>query len=212
MRYLVLSALFLFTATACTVKDPPPIEAAWSDDFERAQIGGNYRPTADNYKIVNGALSAQGAMNHPLWLRKKLPIDVSIELDCWSNTADGDIKVELFGDGHSHGPEKGGAYTSTGYVVVMGGWNNSKTILAKGDEHGKEIVVLEPPRKVERGKHYHWKVVRKGNTLDWYLDDMATPYLHLEDGAALKGDGHHYFGFNNWKSDTWFDNLSITPL
>jgi hypothetical protein len=194
----------------CTVKDPPPVEGKWVEDFERTEIGANYRPTADNYSISNGSLSAKGAFNHPLWLRKKLPANAVIELDCWSNSADGDIKVELYGDGSSYAKDKG-QYTSTGYVAVFGGWNNSKSILAKGNEHGKEIASRTQP-KVEVGKHYHWKLVRQGGKLDWFIDDMEQPFLSLEDPAPLSGSGHAYFGINNWQSDSWFDNVTITPL
>jgi hypothetical protein len=205
-----LIPLVLLVGLGCRVKDPPPITEAWTDDFERQALGGDYRPTADSYRIVNGALGAQGALNHPLWLRKKLPRDVMIELDCWSNTPDGDIKVELFGDGKSHARDQG-QYTSTGYVAVMGGWNNSKSLLARGNEHGKDLVERTAPRLVV-GQRYRWRIVRKGERIDWYVDDMETPFLSLTDPQPLHGPGNQYFGFNNWKSDSWFDNLTITPL
>lgn len=205
---LIICASML--ALGCKIEDPPAITSAWTDDFERDKLGGNYRPTADNYQIVNGALSAKGAFNHPLWLRKKLPGEAVIELDVWSNSADGDIKVELYGDGESHAKDKG-AYTSSGYVVVMGGWNNSKSLVAKGNEHGKELAERKTPR-VERGKRYHWKIVKQGEKIDWYVDDMQTPFLSLQDPNPLSGGGHDYFAINNWQSDSWFDNVSITPL
>ena len=90
----------------------------------RASAATTTRP-ATGYEIANGALSAKGAHNHPLWLRKKLPRDVRIELDCWSNEERGDIKVELFGDGRSFDPD-GGAYMATGYELIFGGWFNSQ--------------------------------------------------------------------------------------
>jgi hypothetical protein len=197
-------------AVGCKVQDPPAIREPWRDDFERSEVGDDYRRTADVYEIVNGALSTKGAFNHPLWLRRKLPPAVSIELDCWSNTPDGDIKVELFGDGESHARDKG-AYTSTGYVVIMGGWNNPRSMVARGNEHGKALVERTQPR-VEAGRRYHWRIVRSGSRVTWYVDDMEHPFLTLDDAAPLSGAGHEYFGFNNWQSDSWFDNLAITPL
>lgn len=208
MRSVAVAALI--AALGCKTDDPPPITSAWTESFERAELGGNYRPTTNTYQIKNGSLSAQGAFNHPLWLRKQLPPAVSIELDCWSNTSDGDIKVELYGDGESHATDKG-AYTSTGYVVIMGGWNNSKSIIARHDEHGRDVAQRQAP-KVVQGRRYHWKIVRSASTLEWYVDDMETPFLTLADSAPLGGTGHEYFGFNNWQSDSWFDNLTVTPL
>lgn len=194
--------------SGCKVKDPPPITAAWTDDFERTTIGSNYYKTGGGYQIENGALGARGSYNYPLWLRKKLPRDVLIELDTWSNTPDGDIKVELFGDGVSHAHDKG-QYTSSGYVLIMGGWGNSKSMIARGNEHGKDLVERTQP-KVQPGKRYHWKIQRKEGRIDWWVDGEL--FLSYEDEDPLRGNGNDYFGFNNWESDAWFDNLAITPL
>jgi hypothetical protein len=194
--------------SGCKVKDPPPITAQWTDDFGRTGIGSNYYKTGGGYEIEDGALSAQGSYNYPLWLRKKLPRDAVIELDAWSNTPDGDIKVEIFGDGVSHARDKG-QYTSSGYVLIMGGWGNSKSLIARGNEHGKDLVERTTP-KVQTGKRYHWKIQRKDGRIDWWID--GEPFLSYEDDDPLRGNGNDYFGFNNWESDSWFDNLVITPL
>lgn len=192
-----------------------PITSVFEDDFERSDLGDSYFATTQNYQLVNGALSAKGAFNHPLWLTRKLPKNVSIEFDAWSNTDDADIKVEIFGDGQSHAATKEKvAYKATGYVAVFGGWNNSNSILARRDEHGKAGVDLEQRRapKVVVGKRYHWKLTRQDNTLSWFVDDMETPFLRFEDKSPLSGAGQDYFAFNNWQSDSWFDNLRISPL
>jgi hypothetical protein len=184
--------------------EPAAITAEWSDDFERSDLGPDWRPTSGSYQIVNGAVSAQGGYNRPLWLRRKLPRDAVVELDVWSNSPDGDIKVELYGDGRSFDKDRGG-YLATGYVAVMGGWKNSKSQIARLDEHGKDIAARNEPA-VEKGKRYHWKLVRKGGRLDWFVDDMTTPFLTLEDPQPLED-----FAINNWQTDTWFDNLRIAP-
>ncbi len=199
--------LLLCSAAACRQPDPPPISGEFRDDFERTAIGGDYRATADVYRIKDGALNVQNGFNHPLWLRKKLPADATIELDVWSSSDAGDIKVEIWGDGESHAVDKG-AYTATGYVFIMGGWGNSKSIIARGNEHGKDLVERSQPR-VEKGKKYHWKIVRKGGRIDWFVDDMATPFLSYDDPRPFTGAGHEYFGFNDWQADLWFDNLVI---
>src|SRR6478609_2205707 len=98
MRWLVIA----LTLSACKVKDPPPVTEQWKDPFERGAIGHDYYQSGKGYGITNGMLSARGAHNHPLWLRKKLPHDVRIEFDAWSNEERGDIKVEVFGDGRSY--------------------------------------------------------------------------------------------------------------
>lgn len=208
MRILLLAALALGGCKKPGAPEAPPIDGELRDDFERATLGDQWHATAESYHIKDGALSAKGAFNHPLWLHRKLPHDVVIELDAWSNTPDGDIKVELFGDGTSFAHNKG-QYTSTGYVAVMGGWNNSLSILAKGNEHGSQLVKRSTP-KVEKGKKYHWVIKRQGDMITWTID--GQPFLELRDRHKLYGEGHYYFGINNWQSDSWFDNLVIRPL
>jgi hypothetical protein len=195
----------------CKANDPAPITAPWTDQFEvQTEFERNYLPTGDGYRDPNGSLSAHGAHNHPLWLRKKLPHDVRIEFDCWSTEPRGDIKVEVFGDGHSFDPD-GGRYTASGYEVIFGGWYNSKSIIARLDEHGKDVVERKLP-KVVPNQRYHWKIERKGGKLTWWVDDLTTPFLVYDDPTPLDGDAHAYFGFNNWETDTWFDNLVVTPI
>lgn len=190
--------------------DAPPITEPFSETFDGVVLAPHWHPTAGNYHVKDGALSAKGAYNHPLWLMRKLPAAVSIEFDAWSGSPEGDIKVEFFGDGRSFARDKG-QYTSTGYVAVLGGWSNTLSILAKGNEHGVELVKRKLP-KVALGHRYHWKIVRANQNIAWYVDDMTTPFLTLADPSPLGGDRHSFFAINNWESDSWFDNLNITPL
>jgi hypothetical protein len=196
-------------AAACKVREQPPITQPLQIDFEDG-LGDLFYVTGDGYRAASGALSAHGAHNHPLWLRRKLPRDVRIDLDAWSTDARGDIKVEIFGDGHSFDPD-GGRYTATGYEVIFGGWYNTRSIIARLDEHGGDLAQRTEP-KVAANRHYHWRIERVRNSITWYVDDLARPFLRYEDPRPLEGAGHEYFGFNNWETDTWFDNLVITPL
>ncbi len=209
-RWLQISSVLALFGGACKVSDPPPITSSWYDGFERTALGGTYRATGDGYRLSAGQLSAKGAHNHPLWLRKKLPRNVRIEFDAWSTEQRGDLKIELFGDGRSYDPN-GGAYMASGYELIFGGWYNSKSIIARLDEHGKDMV-QRTDLKVAPNKHYHWKIERQGNVVRWFIDDMTKPFLELNDPQPLEGPGHEYFAFNNWETDTWFDNLVITPL
>jgi len=207
-----LAALATGLAGCSSHEAPPvgaPITAPFVDTFERVDLGADWHATTPAaYQLVNGALNAKGAYNHPLWLRRPLPNDAVIEVDVWSMSTDGDLKIEIYGDGQSSARDRG-QYTSTGYVAVMGGWSNSLSTLVAGNEHRKDRPERRTP-KVELGKRYHWKLVKRGTTVDWFVDDMTTPFLSFTD--ALAGGGPRFLGINNWASDAWFDNLSITPL
>lgn len=211
--FILAISIAFSCVSGCKVKDPPPITSEWSDDFQRTSIGGNYYKTGGGHKLVDGTLSTKGSRNHPLWLRKKLPRDVVIEFDAWSNSPEGDIKVELFGDGVSYDPN-GGQYTATGYVLIMGGWGNAKSMIARGNEHGKQLVEkrLKRADKVKVGQRYRWRIRREGNDITWWVDDMEAPYMTYKDSHPFQGKGHEYFGFNNWESDSYFDNLIVRAL
>jgi hypothetical protein len=212
----VVVTLWAVGGIGCKVKDTPPITAPWADTFERDDIGRNYYigtgslEPSTGYQLKDGALSARGAHNKPLWLRKKLPRDVRIDVTTWSTENRGDLKVEMFGDGKSFDPD-GGGYTATGYVFIFGGWYNSKSMIARLDEHGQDVKERLLPKVVPNQK-YRWRIERQGKQIRWFVDDMNVPFLSYDDAKPLEDSGHEFFGFNNWETDTWFDNLEITPL
>ncbi len=209
MRRAALVLVML--ALGCKVREPPPIDKSYVDDFNRGGLGPDYNRTGGGYRIAGGVLNAKGAHNHPLWLARKLPAgDLQIDLDAWSTSPDGDIKIELYGDGKSYDPD-GNRYQATGYVLVLGGWKNSKSIIARMDEHGDEMATRTQPAVVAN-QHYHWRIIRRHDTIEWFVDDLTTPFLRYQDALPLAGRGHEYLAFNNWETDTWFDNLVIKRL
>ena len=199
--------LFIVLLSACTPQGDPGIGFGYADRFVRSQLGKVWNKTGGDWAIEAGELHVQGARNHPLWLLRTLPRDVRVELDVRSETPDGDIKIEIFGDGASFA--KTDSYKATSYVVIFGGWNNTRNVLARMDEHGADRVV-GAARKVEAGKRHHLRIERVGPKLTVWVDDEVL--LEMSDPDPLRGRGHDHFGFNNWQSDLWFDNLEITPL
>lgn len=202
---IALSALLL--GIACTPQGDPAIPAAgFVEKFESEQLADYWNNTGASYSISDGKLHVKGARNKPLWLRRTLPHDVEIEFDVRSDSPEGDIKVEVFGDGLSRAETD--SYTATSYVVIFGGWNNTLNVLARMNEHGDDRVV-GPPYKVVPGRTYHMKIVRKGAKFTAWADDHEL--FSMTDPDPLYGRGHDHFGVNNWQSDLWLDNLTITP-
>jgi len=206
-RTIVL-ALAALACAACLRKKEPVIGERFEDRFERTTLGSDWKSTGGHYTIVDGVLKAQGCRNHTLWLRRRLPPEVEVSFEAWSDTDEGDIKFEMFGDGHSTSTGEG-AYTATGYVLVLGGWNNSLSIIARMDEHGQDRKTTTKI-KVEPGRKYRVRARQSGGRLDWWID--GSPFLEYVDPVPLAGRGHEYFGLNNWESPVSFDNLTIRPL
>jgi len=194
------------------------ITSAFVDNFDRAELGPEWNATSPEWRIQGGQLCGRNARNHPVWLRRKLPTNARVEFDAVSSSPDGDLKVEIWGDGK--GFAKGTSYTdATSYLFIYGGWKNQFHVLARIDEHAKgrpEVKVNASgsdlrARPVKQGQRYHFKVERAdGKTVRWFVDDIEV--LSFADPEPLKGAGHEHLGFNDWEVPVCFDNLQITPL
>jgi hypothetical protein len=184
----------------------------YADDFDRETLGGNWNATDPSaVRIDNGSVLIQNAHNHPVWLTQAIPENATIDVDAWTDSAEGDLKLEIWGDGHSFfdGPNIHAAYDSTGYVFILGGWHNPESVIARMQEHGNDRVG-RADFHVETGKHYHWHIVRKGEQIRWEID--GQPFLQLNDPHPLTGEGHRYLAIGDWESPVHFDNLKIQPL
>lgn len=215
---------------ATTVTGP-----SYSQDFsDPSVVERDFFSTGGHWRVVNGQLLSPGVKNNPLWLQMKLPRDVAVEFDVRSQSPEGDIKAEIFGDGSDH---------ASGYILIHGGWNNSMSIIARLDEHGAPLDSLQRqarqvaeqnggkgsglvetgvfrqdthmrvearPYPVELGRTYHWRIERRGSLLRWSID--GKPFMEFDDPLPLEGKGHDRFGFSSWEAQLFFDNLKIEPL
>lgn len=186
----------------------PGIES-FSDAFDRAELGGDWRATApEAVHVSGGTVTLSGALNRPVWLNKPLPDEARIEFTAWTETDGGDLKVEAWGDGRSfHTGPVTAAYRASGYVFVFGGWGNTTSVIARQDEHGRDRVERSDVR-VEPGRRYRMVIQRKGGTITWSVD--GEKFLELRDRAPLSGENHRYFGFSGWRNPAVFDDLSIS--
>ena len=196
----------------------PPIIVPFEDGFDRAELGPDWFALSPAWKITAGRLCVRGARNRGIWLARKLPVNARIEFDAYAEAADGDLKVEVWGDGVSGAT--GTSYSNaTSYLLILGGWKNTKHVLARLDEHGEDRLEIdvepgaddERARPVEAGQPYRFKIEREdGKTLTWSVN--GQDYFELTDPDPLAGLGHEHLGFNDWDAPVCFDNLKVTPL
>ena len=186
---------------------------------ESDTLGPNWRQAQTSaWRIENGRLCGQGAHNHGVWLNRAMPVNARIEFDAISDSAQGDLKAEVWGDGQSAASST--SYTdATSYLTILGGWKNTFHVLARINEHGtdrKEIGIdtkTDDPRQrpAVRGQIYRFKIERTdGHTVRWSVDGLE--YLSYNDSSPLSGAGHDHFGFNDWEVKVCFDNVKVTPL
>ena len=202
-----------------TGADDPWLTEVFTDDFERTGgLGPAYRATSSAWAIDRGRLCGAGAKNHPVWLARRLPVNARIAFEALSESEEGDIKAEYWGDGRSSAT--GVSYTdATSYLTIFGGWKNRFHVLARLDEHApdrREIKLergaADPTRRtVEAQRVYQFRVERQdGHTVRWSVDGVEIS--SYPDEEPLRGDGHEHFGFNDWQVRVCFDNLRVTPL
>lgn len=180
----------------------------FQDSFDRPTLGDDWLTTGPGATLERGGLRLADLHNHPVWLRTELPDDVRVEFDAWAETDEGDIKVELAGDGHSYA--KTASYTATGYVFILGGWDNSLHLIARRNEHGDDRVAIPAEPKIEPERRYHVVVTRRGGELRFEVDGQLI--AEMVDDAPLLGPGQRQFAFNNWEAPTRFDNLVVYAL
>ena len=161
-----------------------------------------------NWRIVDGRLYTgdKPEENEGLWLEAvSLPRDMRIEYEAtsvsWEDKGkkvfEGDIKCEFGGRDREH---------LSGYIVIFGGWNNSKNIIARQEEH-EAVLVEDTKKKVKEGQTYSLSVIRIGNEVKLFVDGELL--LRTVDSDLLTGG---VFGFNNWNARVYFDNVRVYAL
>jgi hypothetical protein len=219
------------------LRDEPDVttRVPYQQDFsDPGVVERDFFSVGGYWRVVGGQLLGPQVKNNPLWLQARLPEDVAVEFDVRSEFPEGDIRVELFGDGTDPG---------SGYVLIHGGWNNTMSVLARRDVNAPSLRSLqqEAARAAERlglpsadlvntgvfkrdtrvrvesttfpvqvGRTYHWRVERRGTLLRWSID--GRPFLELNDPFPLKGYGHDRLGLSGFDSSISFDNLRVLPV
>lgn len=205
----------LLVATAGCKKLPRrhalPLDAGLSggtllfeEDFEHGL--DNWISDSSNWKTVDGRLftGERPNDNRGIWLANfDLPRNFRVEFDATAvkgrtSEFEGDIKCEFGGHTKEHG---------SGYIVIFGGWKNTVSTIAKHNEHGEGRLATDTKVKVEEGRTYRFQIIRLEKEIKWFLDSKLM--LRVTDREIETGP---VFGFNNWNSRVYFDNLKVFAL
>ncbi|MCX7958457.1 MAG: hypothetical protein N3B13_05355, partial [Deltaproteobacteria bacterium] len=175
MKMKIIAICLYFVVISCA--PPVTVTVPFSDDFERDRLGDNYYMLENaDWEIKNGALHSSNAKNVPLWLKLKLPENVVIEFDAWAEKTNFcDLKCEMFADGRIH---------ASGYIIILGGWKNQISTIARLDEHEKTRLEKRPTGCDPKARH-HFKIVRYNGKIEWYLN--GSLYMERTDREPLYG-------------------------
>ena len=179
-------------------------ELLFSEDFSGDLSA--WTVESENWKIVDGRLYTgdKTNQNKGAWLKDvKLPENVRMEFEATSVKGnkpvfEGDFKFEFGGDKAEH---------ASGYIIIFGGWKNTVNTIARGDEHGEGRLAVDERLKVEEDKTYKMQVIRLNGEVKWFVDGKLL--LRVKDEEPALGGA---FGFNDWNSRVYFDNLRVYAL
>jgi hypothetical protein len=190
----------------------------YNEHFDGKILSSDWWPTSSVWRIENGRLCGHRAHNHPVWLQRRLPKNARITFTAESDSSDGDLKAEIWGDGRSEATAL--SYTNaTSYLFILGGWKNKFHVLARIDEHAPDRIQrsvtpnsVDPrDRPVLPGAQYRFSIDRNdGRTVHWSVNGLEM--ASLVDPKPLLGLGHEHLGFNDWEVNACFDDLKIVPL
>ena len=213
---------------ACSQAAPPLVTVPYTQSFDGPSLPAEWHSPSGGWSVVAGRLYNAGAHNVPLWLSASLPRDARVSFDVESLSPEVDFKFEIYGDGEQH---------ESGYSVIMGGWKNTTTLIARRGEHAPRRIdsddaalraqvaqdkvraaTINKNRKdavakmeqLEPNRVYHVVFEKRGNELTLSIDGEV--HLTYFDPSPLGGPGADRFAFANWASRLYFDNLAITPL
>ncbi len=207
------------TATAAARPDPSRLlrggELVFQDSFDRAELGERWKAATPEWRIQGGWVHSEHPKNKGLWLLEELPPSVRVEFDVRSEPLangkpfPGDTKCEIFATEPHH---------QGGYILINGGWHNRLDVIARLDEHGQDRKSRDA-HPVEPSRVYHWAIVRLAGPGDgaggaaspgtvWWFRDGEL-FMTYEDSAPVGGA---YFGFNNWETNVFYDNLKVFKL
>ena len=206
-RSAIVAASLAVAAGSCNrsapAEEPAEVEPVlvFSDDFERESFGEDWFAASETWTIQDGWVVGANARNEGLWLQVPLPEDVRLSFDAKALGEEGDLKFEIFTDGRTH---------QSGYVGIFGGWDNRLNIIARLDEHGDDRLVGAEGQHVEVDRVYRFEIERTGAEVIWRID--GADFITFDDAEPLTGEGHQFFGFNDWESPVRFDNVEVWDL
>jgi len=161
------------------------------EDFTSGAV--NWQLEDKNASINDGKLYWDTGHHLSAILQQNIPMEnVIIEFD--GQVDSNGINVYL----HNENDE--------GYVVVLGGWHNTKS----GSEVGKlgENRVLVRSKVWEPGRWHHYKVIRQGDDLKAFVDGHTI----FERTVTSRYPGTWKLKFNSWKARIGIDNIKIYRL
>jgi len=164
----------------------------FSDDFDRKELGDNWKIVHGSWRLADGVLSGRG---DALYIDRKFPGDQRLCFDAW--VAKGHAACDLDGILADRTMAR---YGNTGYLFAFGTYGNN---FSKINREKVQILRLARP-VIEPGKRHRIVCEKSGNVLTWHIDGKKVAE-YRETFRALEGE---YIGLYT-DAGAFFDNVKV---
>lgn len=169
----------------------PDWQLVFSDDFEREELGPDWKAKTDNWEISDGMLVKQ----HPgpcgeIVLTRPIRGLQRVEFEAVSSGEPGDLSVTLHGRNHRIRSGDELIYVlKSGYFLQFGGRGNAvNQILRMG-----ETVATDKNKQIEKDKVHHIVAEFDGTRVRMTVDGDVV--LEYEENDPLLGGDHEHLTF-----------------
>jgi serine/threonine protein kinase/TolA-binding protein len=172
-------------------------ELYFSDNFEREELGKNWKVISGDWKIKDGRLYIKGAaQNNYLLCNQKISGNIRLIYEGYFvGEKGGDISCFICGDE--------GMLDGEGYFFGFGAHNNTANLIQR-----KFVDLVTTKKFLPRSrKKYTVMVEREGSKLRMFVNRKLL--LEYTDPSPLTGENHARFGLYTWDSEVYFDNFRV---
>jgi len=142
---------------------PAPKRGKWTlvfqDDFERAELGEDWRVADGNFRIEDGHVVGRG---YGLFIEREFAGDQRLEYDAWVDPGQTACDLDALLSVTAPKKWRGG----DGYLFQFGGWGNTVNAVLKE----KTRVYKGSAPNIQPGKRHHIVCEKAGRRLRWRID------------------------------------------
>lgn len=198
-RYFRFAALML---CACMTLSAPCLSAGWklvfADDFNRLEPGSNWKATAGEIRVVDGALEIRSKGVGKAMLAGSYPFDVKVVYTAWTpvGVQRCDLTTLINTD------DEGG---NTGYFIGYGSWMDTLNHILKD---GNQEIVASRDYLIGANDRKH-RIEAVNDSGHVYLNVDGCRVLDVHDPDPCGGAGEDRIGFYTWCSAMRIDDLKV---
>ncbi|MHC4779743.1 MAG: protein kinase domain-containing protein, partial [Planctomycetota bacterium] len=169
---------------------------AFEDDFEREEVGPDWKTTRGTWQIHDGALCCSKKFESCIIHKADLSGDVRVEYEAWAEEWPV-CSLSCVLNGTESWP------VNTGYYLGFGDNFNVRSYI----KTPRGMMTNNPEARIERGKRHKITAQRLDSRITITVDDEVVN--SFEDYFPMVGDENKHVGLYSFTSHVHFDNVKV---